>query len=139
MFAEADLYGMPIVINDFLGNHCEWRQVHFPRSKKKRIRKKWAKNRANWKLFHWQDAEAYIFANETLVMNSTAYAALQKQTKVDPIQQAQDYQSAQAMMFATIAQSLNLPAKIFADDAAQNNYSSARLDMPHWKNFFRPY
>jgi hypothetical protein len=28
-----------------------WRQVRFPRSKKKRIRKKWAKDRRNWKEF----------------------------------------------------------------------------------------
>jgi len=139
MLRDTAFYGMPIVINDYVGNKSEFRQFRFPRSKKKRIRKKWAKNRANWKLFHWQDAEAYIFANETVIMNSTAYAALKKRTEVDPIHQARDYQSAQTMMFATIAQSLGLPAKIFADDAAQNNYSSARLDMPHWKNFFRPY
>ena len=71
-------------------------------------------------------------------MNSTAYTELKKRVRVDPIQQARDYQSAQAMTLATIASGLSLPAKVFNDDASQNNYSSARLDMPRWKDFFRP-
>ena len=29
---------------------AEWKQVRFPRSKKKRIRKKWRKDEGNWRL-----------------------------------------------------------------------------------------
>lgn len=36
---------MPVIINEHLVN---WKQIRFPKSKKKRIRKKWEKQRKNW-------------------------------------------------------------------------------------------
>jgi len=39
------LYGMPVIINEHLVN---WKQIRFPKSKKKRIRKKWEKQHKNW-------------------------------------------------------------------------------------------
>lgn len=134
---------MPIVINDYMGNESEFRQIRFPRSKKKRIRKKWAKNRANWKLFRWQEPVSYIFAGNQIIMNSTAYAALKKELNAkndsrsaDPIQRAADYASGASMMLADISASLGIPAGIFAGDSAQNNYSSASMDWVRFKNFF---
>ena len=42
----GQLYGMPVLINNDLE---EERQSVFPRGKKKRIRKKYTKNKKNWK------------------------------------------------------------------------------------------
>ena len=36
-------FGMPVIVNDFTCISQEWKQYRFPKSKKKRIRKKWAK------------------------------------------------------------------------------------------------
>lgn len=41
------LYGLPVVTVDHMVDKV---QVKFPRSKKRRIRKKWFKNKANWKV-----------------------------------------------------------------------------------------
>ena len=96
----TNLCGMPIIISDFLGNHCEWRQVRFPRSKKKRIRKKWAKQSKHRQMVRWQEPVGYVFMNKTLIMNSTAYVSLRKETNAkkdsksqEPIQRAADYAS----------------------------------------------
>ena len=43
--------GIDIVVSDLLPCEKEFRQVRFPKSKRKRIRKKWAKDkRRNWRL-----------------------------------------------------------------------------------------
>lgn len=41
----AAFIGTPIYVHDF---GCDRVQVRFPRSKKRRIRKKWAKRSCNW-------------------------------------------------------------------------------------------
>ena len=43
--ASSWLLAMPIVMSE---HAMEWRQVRFPKSKKKRIRRKWAKRAENW-------------------------------------------------------------------------------------------
>lgn len=45
MFRAA--MGVPVVRSSMIPS-WEHRQVRFPRSKRKRIRRKWRKNRANW-------------------------------------------------------------------------------------------
>ena len=42
--------GVKIIVNDLACIKNEWRQVRFPKSRKKRIRRKWAKKRENFGL-----------------------------------------------------------------------------------------
>ena len=44
---EASLGGFKIIANPFLSDNV-WTQMRFPRSKKKRIRRKWAKQAKNF-------------------------------------------------------------------------------------------
>jgi hypothetical protein len=44
------LHGIPIIAQTVGFEKTMREQVHFPRSKKRRIRKKWAKRPANWKV-----------------------------------------------------------------------------------------
>lgn len=43
-------FGTKIVVNDMFCIKDEWRQYKFPKSKKSRIRKKWAKRSINWRM-----------------------------------------------------------------------------------------
>lgn len=49
--AKSQLVGVNIIVCDFLPVNRV--QVRFPRSKKKRMRKKWAKRNANWEERHY--------------------------------------------------------------------------------------
>lgn len=40
--------GIPVVENRNMPAPWTWEQVRFPRTKKRRIRKKWSKRQANW-------------------------------------------------------------------------------------------
>ncbi len=42
-------HGIEVFLDDRLCAREEWKQFRFPKSKKKRIRKKWAKKRINYK------------------------------------------------------------------------------------------
>lgn len=65
-----------VVVSDLLPCEREWRQVHFPKSRSKRIRKKWAKDRRNWKLV---DVEAVCFQlNGQTYVNSLGFAAIKR-------------------------------------------------------------
>jgi len=70
-------FGCPIHINDWLGNKSELRQVRFPRSKKARIRKKWRKQRKNFRVHSWQEPVCFQYAG-LAVMNSTFLASLKR-------------------------------------------------------------
>jgi hypothetical protein len=74
------IYGMPVYVNDMLGWQSEVKQTRFPRSKKRRIRNKWAKNRRNWTARKWQVAEAYQIGGK-LIMNSVALNAVKKEVE----------------------------------------------------------
>lgn len=50
--------GTPLYVHDFLGWHTERTQVKFPRSKKRRIRKKFAKDNRNYCVRRWQEPVA---------------------------------------------------------------------------------
>lgn len=43
--------GVKVVINDMACIYTEYKQFRFPKSKKKRIRKKWSKRARNWKTY----------------------------------------------------------------------------------------
>ena len=75
MISAEFLNGLPIYINDFLGWEYERKQVRFPRSKKKRIRKKFTKNQRNYKTRKWQEPVAYQMGG-TMIVNTTMVAIL---------------------------------------------------------------
>lgn len=57
----------------------EWKQVRFPRSKKKRIRKKWAKNRMN---FVYRFVGSKIFrSGDSWLVSPRTYNALKEQLR----------------------------------------------------------
>jgi hypothetical protein len=69
------LGGLPVYIDNQLGVEYHRKQVRFPRSKKVRIRNKWAKQSWNWQRWTTQKAVAYQVGN-SFVMNSKAYEAV---------------------------------------------------------------
>ena len=66
---------MNVIVSHNL-NDREHRQVRFPRSKRRRIRKKWSKNPRNWRTTI--KPVSYVLGARTLVCNPVAYAALQR-------------------------------------------------------------
>lgn len=75
----TQLAGMPVYIDDLLGWEQERKQVKFPRSKKRRIQNKWAKQEQYFRVRKWQEPKAYRVGH-MLVMNSAAMAGLKSQT-----------------------------------------------------------
>ena len=67
------LYGLRVVTDIWMTEH---KQVRFPRSKKRRIRKKWAKRPENWRSVP-QDKAYQI--GDTLVMHPAMLERLKKQ------------------------------------------------------------
>ncbi len=74
------MFPMPIRIDDNLGVEWSRKQVRFPRSKKKRIQKKWAKDSTNWKPLVVVRPVAFRVGNSYMVMNSLAWQRLREQT-----------------------------------------------------------
>lgn len=56
------------LVESFLMVETNGRQVRFPRSKKRRIRRKWAKDRRNW-VFETEPMEAVLRIGNRLVMH----------------------------------------------------------------------
>lgn len=67
------LMGLKIIVDNCM---ADWKQVKFPRSKKKRIRKKWAKNRKNYRWVAW--TTVYRIGN-VIVMHPIMLAKLKKE------------------------------------------------------------
>lgn len=69
--------GVPIHVSDHLPCKKEWRQVRFPKSKRKRIRKKWAKDkRRNWANV---DVEpVFMHVNGQVYCNALGYEMVKK-------------------------------------------------------------
>lgn len=63
------------VIKNSLLEMKEFKQFRFPKSKKKRIRKKWRKRRENWKMFFWEEC-IHDKNSNTLYVGSKAYQQL---------------------------------------------------------------
>ena len=68
-----NLFGIKVIVNE---NMADWKQVKFPRSKKRRIRKKWAKDRKNYRLIPW---ETVYQMGDTVVMHPMMLARLKKE------------------------------------------------------------
>lgn len=67
--------GMKIIVDDTLTQNAELQQFRFPRSRRKRIRRKWAKNRANYRLVvteRW----FFVSGGSAVVMSSRHYRQL---------------------------------------------------------------
>lgn len=69
--AGAYMYlGMRIVENKWLTPQLERKQFRFPKSKKKRIRAKWAKRRENWKTI---EKDVFYVKDNTIFLSSKNY------------------------------------------------------------------
>lgn len=70
------LCGLRIVTNIYMRD-VEWKQMRFPRSKKKRIRKKWSKNKNNFRMIvtPWN---TYFRLGDTIVMHPQKLVELQR-------------------------------------------------------------
>jgi hypothetical protein len=64
--------GMRIVVSELMADRVQFR---FPRSKKKRMRKKWAKNPENWKYVPWDRAYR---VGDTLHMHPQMFERLRR-------------------------------------------------------------
>jgi len=70
----GSLFGTSIVVSEFLSGQNS-KQVRFPRSKRKRIRKKWSKDPRNFALVR----EPQVFrVGETIVADPISYAEILK-------------------------------------------------------------
>jgi len=70
----VSLMGVNVVISEMLPK--EWRQVRFPRTKRKRIRKKWRKDLRNWAMV---ETMGLMFAGDTAYCSRRQWAALVRQ------------------------------------------------------------
>lgn len=57
-------------------------QIRFPKSKKKRIRKKWAKRSENWDLRYDKNQKGYILGNKMIVGPET-FKRIKNATKIN--------------------------------------------------------
>lgn len=76
------LYGARIIVSD-LASPKESKQVRFPRSKRKRIRRKWEKDRRNW--VTTSKPGIWKLADGSFVMDPASYAKLQESLKEAPL------------------------------------------------------
>ena len=76
-----DMLGIDIIVADHMFPRGLY-QFRFPKSKRKRIRKKWRKNLDNWRLKPLESQ--YIVIDDRLVTNSIGYATLRKRLKSFP-------------------------------------------------------
>jgi hypothetical protein len=72
-----NFYGFPVYIDDTLGRKFTREQHRFPRSKRKRIRRKWQKDRRNYWVT-WTARPVAHRVGRCLVMNTIAFEELKK-------------------------------------------------------------
>lgn len=65
----------PLVINDMACISKEWRQVRYPKSRKKRIRKKWGKQCQN---FGFKEVHRLIKLGDRMLVSGKIYAHIMK-------------------------------------------------------------
>ena len=70
-----DLYGLRIVTDSMMSKRIQFR---FPRSKKRRMRKKWTKNQKNWKTI---PLDTIYRMGDTLIMHPMMTERLKKEIK----------------------------------------------------------
>lgn len=71
---------IPVIVNDFACITQEWEQYKFPKSKKKRIRKKWAKQSG---YFRVQDVHRAIKIQGQLFVSTKIYEQLKNMAEYD--------------------------------------------------------
>jgi hypothetical protein len=74
------LFGMQILACDWAADTV-WTQVRFPRSKKRRIRRKWAKDRRNYRAVTTPWEHAYVIEGKTIVMHPRMVAKLEQASR----------------------------------------------------------
>lgn len=77
-FFEPSFLGANIVVSD-LAPQKELKQVRFPRSKGKRIRKKWAKDRRNFELV--ENDTVWMIGGDTFIMSPSSYQRARESLK----------------------------------------------------------
>ena len=80
-FLSACIYGIPVIVdNNMFESSYRLRQFRFPRSKKKRIRKKWGKIGKNFRMEVDVQSPRYAMivrgGRQTWVVNSAALEAM---------------------------------------------------------------
>jgi hypothetical protein len=75
------IYGYRVYVNDTLCIETERSQIRFPRSKKSRIRKKWAKNQKNWS--QRQVHKAFVVGRDVYLSTAT-YEVVKATGKLHP-------------------------------------------------------
>lgn len=77
---KGSFSGVPIHVSNHLPCRKVWKQVRFPKSKRKRIRKKWAKDkRRNWRSV---EAEPVVMeVNGQFYCNKLGYAEIMRAVK----------------------------------------------------------
>lgn len=73
-----EIAGMPVIISDEIGKKTEYYQYKFPRSKKKRIRKKWATNKKYWKTRVWWEYCSFVMNGKIYTNQITFYKLKEK-------------------------------------------------------------
>lgn len=70
--------GMQVIIDDVSTKISKHKQFRFPRSKKKRINKKWSRRSANWRTY--KITYSYIVGNK-IIMDSKSFEQLKTNTR----------------------------------------------------------
>ncbi len=71
-------FGIQVIVNDLVCVYDKWKQYRFPKSRKKRIRKKWAKRNENFKFVK---AERAFNMYGKLIVSSAMYEKMKKLPK----------------------------------------------------------
>jgi len=76
MFPAGDYFsGIPVFLSAYLGGF-DMKQTRFPKSRRKRIRKKWRKDRQNWTAIARPEV---VMINGTMYCSAEAYANIKAQ------------------------------------------------------------
>lgn len=70
-------FGAHVISSEFMADTV-WEQFRFPRSKRKRIRKKWAKDRRNWRSRHVPWETFYHFRDGTIAAHPKMIVEMQR-------------------------------------------------------------
>lgn len=73
------LYGTRVYVSEHVPDKTERKQVRFPKSRKRRIRRKWAKNPRNWREkqvpLSWRTIGGDVICNQAFMAELRAFCA----------------------------------------------------------------
>jgi hypothetical protein len=138
---RQDILNAVISIEDKLGVDVVRVQVRFPRSKRKRIRKKWARCDRNFENRVVQEPLMFWGTNADgtktfAIMNRPFYIKMFHGPDVcrERLQPTVDtHESFAKCVAAEIAHNLGLPQELCLVDDSGANYSAAKLDLQQWR------